>query len=232
MRTSETYLSHLAACKGARYQEFGCISVFLAIMTMEEHTYKRFISLSQEVGRPTSQVTANSATERRQMVVERYSSSPALKRLALSSTSIGRYPNTYLLCPGIRFTSTWLYAATMEDNAEKTWIAGILPKSRGLPVNAKVTSGLQPEDSRHIPRRTRSHSHTTRNPLLHHLDTWLFSVLPTTLRSSIPTLALLYCLLSIWFFSGYISSGTLSQPPSPSPPQRGKKVYASCPPFY
>ncbi|KAM5532556.1 hypothetical protein V8D89_013762 [Ganoderma adspersum] len=108
----------------------------------------------------------------------------------------------------------------VEENPEKTWTAGIPPKSRGPLVNSKVTSGIQSEDGRHISRRTRSHSHSTRNPLLHHLDTWLFSVLPTTLRSSIPTLALLYCLLSIWFFSGYISSGCLSQPPSPSPTQR------------
>ncbi|KAI1796414.1 hypothetical protein LXA43DRAFT_879998 [Ganoderma leucocontextum] len=108
----------------------------------------------------------------------------------------------------------------MEDNVEKTWTAGVLPKPRGPLVNNKATSGLQPEDGRHIPRRTRTYSHSTRNPLIHRLDTWLFSVLPTTLRSSIPTLALLYCLLSIWFFSGYISSGSLSRPPSPTLPQQ------------
>ncbi|TBU29597.1 hypothetical protein BD311DRAFT_720403 [Dichomitus squalens] len=93
----------------------------------------------------------------------------------------------------------------MQEDAERTWTAGTLPKARGI-VASKAPS-MELEDGRHIPRRARAYSHSTRNSLLHHVDTWLYSILPTTLRSSIPTLALLYCVLSVWLFSGYITFG-------------------------
>ena len=95
----------------------------------------------------------------------------------------------------------------MPEDAERTWTAGTMPKARG-PVSSTKASNLELEGGRHTPRRARAYSDSTRNTLFRRVDGWIYDILPTTARSSLPTLALLYCILSVWLFSGYITSGS------------------------
>ena len=81
-----------------------------------------------------------------------------------------------------------------------------MPKARG-PISSTKASNLEPENGRHTSRRARAYSDSTRNTLFRRVDGWIYDILPTTARSSLPTLSLLYCILSVWLFSGYITSG-------------------------
>ena len=82
-----------------------------------------------------------------------------------------------------------------------------MPKARG-PISSTKASNLELENGRHTPRRARAYSDSTRNTIFRRVDGCIYDILPTTARSSLPTLALLYCILSVWLFSGYITSGS------------------------